>query len=388
MTTPGEERHPALDGLRGLAILLVLVYHFGGRLVPGTPLEHAYRRLIALGWSGVDLFFVLSGFLITGILVDARGSSRYFRAFYARRALRILPLYYVFVFGYIYLVLPGLVDDTTAMADLTGHRNWFVLLGSNILVSLHDTPAATPFYTGALWSLAVEEQFYLWWPILVALCPADRLARICLWTAFLAVVFRFLVYAAGFHWGAAYLMPARMDALALGGWVAVQVRSNPALLARATLPMLLAGGGLLSAGWLLSDTFVYSEISMLRTGAFSVFAIFYSGLIGVTLVAPGGALARACSSRWLRTLGFYSFGMYIWHNPIRLLLDRAAFTPDGLSARGLDGLVSVVLYSLGATLLTLATAFVSWTVLEGPFNRLKRYVPYRPRTVPRGVHAS
>ncbi|MGE0451517.1 MAG: acyltransferase family protein [Vicinamibacterales bacterium] len=382
MTIHSDERLPPLDGLRGVAILLVLVYHFGGRLDPSTPLEHAYRRLIALGWSGVDLFFVLSGFLITGILVDARNSSTYVRAFYARRALRILPLYYAFVFGYMGAALPLLFGDAPALTAFTRDLPWFLVFGSNIMISLRDTLAAAPYYTGSLWSLAVEEQFYLWWPLLVAMCPPARLGRACLWVALLSVTFRVLVYRAGFNWGAVYLMPARMDALALGGWVAVQVRSNPALLARTTSVMIVAAGAALSAGWLFSDTFAYSEVGVLRTASLSVFAIFYAGLIGTTLVSPRGGLARVCSGQYLRMFGFYSFGLYIWHNPVRLVLDLIGATPNDLVAKGLPGFAAVVLYSTGATLFSLAAAYVSWVAIERPFNRLKRHLPYTTRPEP------
>ena len=168
--TPTAGRYvPALDGVRGVAILLVILFHHT-LMRQQTPLDRVYASIARLGWSGVDLFFVLSGFLITGILCDAKGSPRSYRNFYVRRTLRIFPLYYAFVF-FTLTIAPWLWPDTplaemarAEMRDTSEAWSWLYL--SNILFALkegfgHPNLAVT-------WSLAIEEQFYLVWPLLVA----------------------------------------------------------------------------------------------------------------------------------------------------------------------------------------------------------------------------
>src|SRR5215212_1144495 len=149
----------ALDGLRGVAILLVVASHFVSNLhlsVHGW--SWPFAGLAHAGWSGVDLFFVLSGFLITGILVDARGSRSYFKAFYARRALRILPVYYGFLFA-VFVLLPLLrlgAGDNYMLARQ--HQGWYWLHLTNVMMAWGQVPGNGPYPSTLFWSLAVEEQ--------------------------------------------------------------------------------------------------------------------------------------------------------------------------------------------------------------------------------------
>jgi len=154
--------YPALNGLRAVAILMVFVNHYGALAIG--------RTIPLMFWPGVDLFFVLSGFLITGILYDSRESERYFRDFYTRRALRIFPLYYgFFVLVRILKPLLHLVYSPLFWS------NWLYV--SNLVRPWWGNPTEifwpqvtpTPVVLGALWSLCVEEQFYLVWPLLVLL---------------------------------------------------------------------------------------------------------------------------------------------------------------------------------------------------------------------------
>ena len=154
-----------LDGLRGLAVLAVVLYH-ATLLAPGTGATG--RTLLAaarLGWAGVDLFFVLSGFLITRLLVESRGADNYFRVFYARRLLRIFPLYYVSLLVLVLLFrVPG------------GESLWYWLYASNVKATLSGWPSAPLSH---FWSLAVEEQYYLVWPLAVSLLSRRALVSLC-----------------------------------------------------------------------------------------------------------------------------------------------------------------------------------------------------------------
>src|SRR6186997_1549382 len=170
---------PALDGLRGIAIVLVMLHHFT-YLRPTSGIDALIGNVLFFGWTGVDLFFVLSGFLITGILLDTRNSRRYFTTFYARRTLRIFPLYYLILFIAL-VVLPKFpaVDR--------------VLIGQDELI---DLPPQWPYWlyltnfsiadrgwvhgwVDVGWSLAIEEQFYLVWPLVIWLCPPRLVALLC-----------------------------------------------------------------------------------------------------------------------------------------------------------------------------------------------------------------
>ncbi len=248
------KRIPELDGLRGLAILLVLLGHFfGGAIAVGPDSIWVYVPIsLRLTWSGVDLFFVLSGFLIGGILLDHRGAANYYKVFYLRRACRIFPLYYLTLFLFFALVAfgasrisPWLFDKPLpSLAYLTFTQNvwsvWFV--------AHFGYPA---FWPGVSWSLAVEEQFYV---IISAVVRkwAESLPGVLIGVIILAPLLRIFCYLT-FPLGSLinYLcLPMRADALLLGVLAAYALRrdrprqwivshSNALMIALAVL-----GGGL------------------------------------------------------------------------------------------------------------------------------------------------
>jgi peptidoglycan/LPS O-acetylase OafA/YrhL len=167
-SVPAMTNHiPALDGLRGIAILSVMLLHFTNAIaaLPGSPTSAA-RSVFGWGWTGVDLFFVLSGFLITGILLDSKGHPLYFRSFYARRALRIFPLYYAALF--LFFVVPRAIPSVPATYSFAWHdQRWFWFYLGNF----HPLGPDAKQFIGQFWSLAIEEQFYLVWPLLIWLTP-------------------------------------------------------------------------------------------------------------------------------------------------------------------------------------------------------------------------
>lgn len=161
----------ALDGLRGCAVLAVVLLHATSSLQhPATIAGGAIKKLFSCGWIGVDLFFVLSGFLITGILVDAKGRPRYFRTFYWRRSLRILPLYYGLLVV-LFVIAPAVAGPAWRAGALpSSGQAWYWLHLQNF-VSLRNETAG---YLGNLWSLAIEEQFYLVWAPLILITDRRR----------------------------------------------------------------------------------------------------------------------------------------------------------------------------------------------------------------------
>ena len=221
-------RIPELDGLRGLAILLVILCHYVGN-PDHTPLgffPHRFLLAFTVGWSGVDLFFVLSGFLIGGILLDARNSPQYFRAFYMRRVFRILPIYYLWTLLFAATVIAALVFFPgrlgVAFSDLLRVPVQLLFL-QNIFIGM---PHFTWTWFVVTWSLAIEEQFYLLAPPLIRFLSLRRFVITLAATIVLAPVLRFMLFR---YWApgtylCAFLMPCRADSLSCGMLLAVAWR--------------------------------------------------------------------------------------------------------------------------------------------------------------------
>jgi peptidoglycan/LPS O-acetylase OafA/YrhL len=182
------DRIPPLDGVRGLAILMVMLTHYDAFLDRRSFPQHILLSVFDYGWAGVDLFFVLSGFLITGILLRSREASNYFRVFYARRILRIFPLYYFSLLVLFGLLLPAFHSQGQILPTfpeklryLLYIQNWFIAVQ----------------WSGQYWSLAVEEQFYLVWPLIVYLFGRKRTLQIAIGASLFSLVLRFVLFGAG-----------------------------------------------------------------------------------------------------------------------------------------------------------------------------------------------
>jgi peptidoglycan/LPS O-acetylase OafA/YrhL len=220
-----ESRLPALDGLRGVAILLVLMNHFTA-FPPDVPLSRTLYQVAYFGWAGVDLFFVLSGFLITGILFDTKGSAHYFRNFYMRRVLRIFPLYYG-VLVVLFVLVPLVHQYAPVVQQVADRQGWLWLYGVNLNIALEGKWlfGGDWLELGHFWSLAVQEHFYLLWPALVLLLNRRSLMLLCGLSVPVALGIRVALLKAGMDPAGAYVLtPCRMDSLALGGLLAPAVR--------------------------------------------------------------------------------------------------------------------------------------------------------------------
>jgi peptidoglycan/LPS O-acetylase OafA/YrhL len=335
---------PHLDGLRAIALLLVVSVH--------SPAG----RVFYFGWAGVDLFFVLSGFLITGILLDARASSSYFRTFIVRRSLRIWPLYYAFL-ALFFLVLPAFyapfrdnLRDHPPLPYLLYVQNFFMAGQPN-----------SPIWV--TWSLAIEEQFYLVWPLVVYLVPRRALLVVTAAIAALSPVVRFLLMSNGVPSGSIYLWTfTRLDGLALGAFIAALLRGGAMsahTLRRAGIA--IAAVALPIGMWLALDyTPEAGGAGPLQYAVlFSCFAVGFAGALGAALTAR--PLQRALSIRPLRHLGKISYGFYIYHVAVFQMVHHAfqSMFPD-------PTVLQKVLKWLVAYPLALAIAELSFRFFESP----------------------
>ena len=360
---------PVLDGVRGVAILLVFLVHVRYQS-SSSALDRFVSEATRAGWMGVDLFFVLSGFLITSILLDTKARPRYFRNFYARRLVRLFPVYYAFL-AVFFLLLPRVLSPVPAeLAALAPHQGWYWLYGVNVLQVLYHGRLSY-YNTLHLWSLSVEEQFYLVWPLLVRLTRPRVLLGACL--ALMAGALGFRLVAVGWNpWAPYALMPARMDALALGGALAVLARdeAGSAWLRRWWRPV----GGVAAAGALGIAAVLggyHEDAWAVLTVGYLLNALAFGALVTGLLAEPGTAAFRPFHWRWLQWTGKVSYGAYVYHLPLLLVVapvkDWFRARPPILGSQLPMMGLWFVLMSGG----TLALAGLSYRFFEMPFLRLK-----------------
>ena len=338
-----KHRIPQLDGVRGIAILLVMLHNTLSKF-PSVPLQ----SLAAYGWVGVDLFFVLSGFLITGILVDAKGSEGYFKNFYARRALRIWPLYYSILL-LMFVVVPFL-RPALGSAILSRSSPWwaYLLFLQNFLV-YHSSGASGPL--GVTWSLAIEEQFYLVWAVAVRWCSKFQLLFIGAAVICLSPGLRLYL---SLHNVDIYTnVFCRMDGLMEGGLLALAVRSRgflPSRLVNIAWFTLFAAASL---GFL-------TESLHARWMTYSFVSVGSTAFVYLALFEPHKWLRVVLANRWLVYTGTISYGLYLLHKiPFDFI---QLFHWDKYAALSwTSGLAA-----------SYALAILSWNLLEKPFLSLKR----------------
>jgi peptidoglycan/LPS O-acetylase OafA/YrhL len=378
-----------LDGLRGIAIILVMLFHLA-LFRPACRLDYMVHRFTEYGWIGVDLFFVLSGFLITGILLDAKGAPHYFRNFYIRRFLRIFPLYYAFTLVLIFLY-PLAGEHFRAERDILVQNQWWLWTYSvNWLVANVGDFSRTTLGTGGFWSLAIEEQFYLLWPAVVLLLSRRALLRTCIGVAIFSMVVRFVLAERGWGWAAVNMATfARFDGLAIGAVLAIVARSSTGL-APLRRPAWITAG-LAVVGLRLVDVLVHKfhyfsaeNVSAMQLALLPI--LWGSFLVLAQTAAPSSLIAAITETRFLRSFGKYSYSLYLFHG-------HAVILPNGLGYGIKDEWVPTILGSvLPAQLLYLIITFgicfgaswLSWHCYENQFLKLKRYFPsgraaHRPR---------
>ena len=346
------KRVPQLDAVRGLAVLVVLLHNTD---------KFQYTGFIARnGWMGVDLFFVLSGFLITGILLDTKGSEGYFRDFYARRCLRIWPLYYCALL-LMFVVIPVLRPSEAQRIFEPRSMPWwsYFVYMQNFLV---------PVITGAVgllgvtWSLAVEEQFYAVWPVVVRYCSEAQLRKLIIILICGSPVLRFFLLRRGFN-----VYPntfCRLDGLMAGALLALTFRSKT-----------FSREAYLRPAWitlLISSPLAFITAHRVDWAVYSFTALASVSLVYLAVCSKQKWLQTILGNRFLVYTGTISYGIYVLEKiptdvALSLHFDRHPAFLLPLTVIGTYGL-----------------AMLSWNLLEKPFLRLKRFFEVkRPVTIDR-----
>src|SRR5581483_3482556 len=369
-----ERHYPALDGLRGVAALMIVVYHFLTVAPIGGAL-HAYAsRALGFTWAGVDLFFVLSGFLITGILADSRSRKHYFRNFYARRILRIFPLYYL-VLVVVLVVLPGVGVPTEVP---TSYRPFFWTYSTNFFFASFGWIEHRLTH---LWSLAIEEQFYLVWPLVVFWASdLEKLRRGLPFAVLTLMALRVVLISNGVPLNTLYLLTVtHCDGLLAGAYLALALKSSKPIPQAVRKPSWFLVLGLCIVSVAFSNSFRWNSVGtappawrlLQATFTYTSLAVLFMMVVYRSISEEGSRLRRFFSNAVLRWFGKYSYALYVLHVPVAVWL-LESHGQSLTRAIGRPWLADVVLFTLFAGSSTLL-AYLSWHLFEKHFLKLKRY---------------
>jgi peptidoglycan/LPS O-acetylase OafA/YrhL len=336
-------RVPELDGLRGVAVILVVLFHYVDRF----PLVGI---IASRGWVGVDLFFVLSGFLIGGIVISNRDAANLFPVFYVRRFLRIFPLYYLVLGTLLALMMIGLAEPHNLLA-------YFVYVQNIVSVATGDPG---PEWLQPTWSLAMEEQFYIVLPLIVWYLPPRALGRVFVGGILLAILLRVTGFLLPLHNPgdfSLFFTPCRADGLFYGVLLALLMRSGKSL--SALIPYCYAVAALTLTVFLA----VYSTDWLVFTVGLTSVGPFFFCVVALAIIHKRGPIAIVTRMAPLRWVGIRAYAIYLLHMPVLLSIRELPFLPNVL----VKPLCIAVVAGLAAA---------SWKFLEAPLIKMGHRLKY------------
>jgi peptidoglycan/LPS O-acetylase OafA/YrhL len=354
-----KPHYPALDGLRGLAIILVLLFH-----------NFRYIPLFEYNWVGVDLFFVISGFLITGILLRERNTENYPQNFYVRRILRIFPIYYFSLLLLFYL-LPRSINYSFNTEYFFRNQKWFWFFGENWLFIVHD-PGNKIFLAGHFWTLALEEQFYILFPWIILLVK-NRSKLISLLLAILSLLFIGRLLIAFLHMAPSTYSNlyefTRFDGLCIGALLAALLHKKTPLIRRIDKQM--ASFLILGIVALLIICPIFNwRLPLFASSFYPMIAIFW-GLVVRSSLVEGTFCFSVFNNPILKFFGKISYGVYIFHWPVYKIMElklREWLMHEISSTVGVNLTLSFL-----AAIVAVLIALASYYWFENKFLKLKRF---------------
>ena len=350
---------PQIDGLRTIAVLAAIFSHY----MPETC------KYINYGHAGVQLFFVISGFLITGILLQGRNDfalktveasgSNYIRQFYIRRFLRIFPLYYGVVFA---LLLANRLESSLPI-HLTYTSNIYMGLTGQSISASH------------FWSLCVEEQFYLFWPFIILFTPKKHLLRTMLSLIVFSLLFRVFSLAMGLPWQSMYLLTANLDCLSAGAILAMFWRDQHLISSIAKKTAVMGWLGLTTLVVLIILSIMFPQpagygFKLRYIFQNLIYAVLFSNIVYHSAIGYSGYIGKLLNLSAMKYIGRISYGLYVYHPfPFAVLtlicLELNIFKPEGW------------IHIFASLVITVIAASISWHFFEAPINNLKRFFPYK-----------
>ncbi len=356
--TTQHKYYPALDGLRGVAILLVVFLH-----------NFRFMNYFFFGWLGVDLFFVLSGFLITDILMNTLGQPHFLRNFYLRRLLRIFPLFYLALVICL-LVIPEIRGIQLDLEYYTQHQAWLWTYLQNWLF-IFKAPQGDPILLHT-WSLAVEEQFYLVWPFIILLLRKP--GRLLVFVAVLLLITgaaRFAVWSykvEDLAYSSLYTF-TRIDGLCIGAMVALLMRINRDWLKKNTTFIVLLMAAINFGFYFLNNRQGFT-LPYLAFVGYTTFAVLFGLLVYEAVRGESGVIRFLLDNRPLKFFGKISYGLYVWHWPVYLLLFDP-FKNFLIRQQSVSFRMAELGSAVTATGAAIALSLLSYYFFEKPFLKLK-----------------
>ncbi len=342
------------DGWRGVGIVFVVLAHYIPRMFIGS-------------WVFMEMFFVMSGFLITGILVDSKGKESYYKKFMYRRVLRVFPLYYFSLFILFFLIPTKWID----LSYYREHQAWFWLYGENWLFALeglHPSKALNHF-----WSLAIEEQFYIVWPLFVLIFSSKNLIKFCIFLFLFSIVYR----NTGMHLG--FLNPpfayvaslGRMEGIVLGAIIAILVRTDKSLLEKYTYPITIVSGIIAVTIFGFAKT-MHMDYSINYQINYTIVDIFFAGMITLTLCKNElKRLKKIFNLPIIARLGVMSYCIYIFHHQIHIIAINSFFD-FFVNQTGSESFSKLICAGI-ALFITIPVVYLVHNYLEIPFWKLKKF---------------